>query len=1000
VRPCFNLQEFNGSSGVLVGQGAGWAILGNSIYANAGRGIRLFVDSNDTQTVNDPGDADTGPNGLENYPVITSAGTGAANTTIAGTLNSTPNTQFRIEFFANDVADPSGFGEGQTFLGFTNVMTDVAGDASFNVAFAMAGGSVISATATDSAGNTSEFSQDFTATSPDVIIDANTTQDFLDSLTVIHGSLIMIGVAGRTDLLLPNLTEVDGDFIVTGNPDLTVIDAPLLTTVGGDLDISDNPALIEINLNGLTSVGGNQNISGDTACTDIDLSNLTSVGGNQNISGDTACTDIDLSNLTSVGGNQNISGDTACTDIDLSGLTSVGGNQNISGDTAVTDIDLSGLISVGGDLDVSDNPSAVTITFGSVTTVGGDLNFSANTSATDVNLGSVKSVGGDLNVSGDTSATLIDLTGLTSVSGDLNISGDTSATLIDLTGLTSVSGDLNVSGDTSATLIDLTGLSSVGGDMTVEAMNSIIAVTADGSTEVTLLSATANMTASLATGTFANPVAFTVTRVDPAALPPEPGLDFSGSSATIDPLAAYQFDFAIPTLGQEASLTFEINVAALAEADRDAFLTALAAGNATVAVKNDALGSVFQAFAICAPGETPEANQCVTLTRLDAAGNPLAPGSTDTPATIRFEGVTGHFSTFAVVIVSASSNLPAITVDVVNGQLIIEGTDDDDIVSITGIPPGVHGSGMYEITTQRGAQPPQTQIVTGVTSDILINLHAGNDQLTMNNAYVNGAIDIQMESGNDAVTLGNADAVSTRTELRVDLGTDNDTLNGRRIYIGTNQIINGGDGNDQLTFDGSASPFTLGTSASGNATWTGGNGNDAVHVIYAFIAGTYTIDLGAGADALDIFGSAASGNVSFFGGAGSDALAVDTNFFDSDMLLDGGADNDSVRLANGLGTELATINAGDGSDSVMLRNQTAARLIIDTGSGDDNVDVRASAFDRFFAQLGDDGDRITVHGNLSRFETELDGGAGTDLLLDLGNDFRGSYRKRNFEFFN
>src|SRR5207245_3395813 len=132
---------------------------------------------------------DIGVNNLQNYPDLTSASTGVANTIIAGTLNSTANTTFRIEFFANDTADPSNHGEGQTFLGFTNVTTDAGGRASFNVNLANAGGPVIAATATDPAGNTSEFSQDFTAASQDVIIDANTPQSSLDSLTVIHGSL-------------------------------------------------------------------------------------------------------------------------------------------------------------------------------------------------------------------------------------------------------------------------------------------------------------------------------------------------------------------------------------------------------------------------------------------------------------------------------------------------------------------------------------------------------------------------------------------------------------------------------------------------------------------------------------------------------------------------------------------------------------------------------------------------------------------------------------------
>jgi hypothetical protein len=117
------------------------------------------------------------------------------------------------------------------------------------------------------------------------------------------------------------------------------------------------------------------------------------------------------------------------------------------------------------------------------------------------------------------------------------------------------------------------------------------------------------------------------------------------------------------------------------------------------------------------------------------------------------------------------------------------------------------------------------------------------------------------------------------------------------------------------------------------------------------------------------------------------------------VLLDGGADGDSVFLANGLGTELATVNTGGGSDNVTVRNHTAVRLNIDTGDSSDVVDVQASAFDRFFAVLGDGDDQITVRGNLSRFETDLDGGAGSDRLLDLGNDFRGACRKRNFETF-
>ena len=103
----------------------GLAIEGNSIFSNGGLGIDL---NRDGVTPNDilPGDPDTGPNNLQNFPVLTSVSSSGGTTTINGTLNSTPNTTFRIEFFANDMLDPSGNGEGQIFLGSTSVMTDGA----------------------------------------------------------------------------------------------------------------------------------------------------------------------------------------------------------------------------------------------------------------------------------------------------------------------------------------------------------------------------------------------------------------------------------------------------------------------------------------------------------------------------------------------------------------------------------------------------------------------------------------------------------------------------------------------------------------------------------------------------------------------------------------------------------------------------------------------------------------------------------------------------------
>src|SRR5207249_5080796 len=83
------------------------------------------------------------------------------STTIQGTLNSTASTgPYRIEIFASDVCDPSGFGEGKTFLGSTTATTDVSCNGTFNVTLpvSVAPTARVTATATDPNNNTSEFS--------------------------------------------------------------------------------------------------------------------------------------------------------------------------------------------------------------------------------------------------------------------------------------------------------------------------------------------------------------------------------------------------------------------------------------------------------------------------------------------------------------------------------------------------------------------------------------------------------------------------------------------------------------------------------------------------------------------------------------------------------------------------------------------------------------------------------------------------------------------------
>ncbi len=154
-----NTIAFNGGDGVNISGGLRNAIDGNSIFSNAELGIDL---ADDGPTANDPGDADSGPNDLQNKPVLTAAKTVSGKTTVKGKLASRPDSTYTIQFFSN----PSGTNEGKKFIGEKlSVRTDASGDATFTFspATAVPVGQNVTATAKAinldaSNGDTSEFS--------------------------------------------------------------------------------------------------------------------------------------------------------------------------------------------------------------------------------------------------------------------------------------------------------------------------------------------------------------------------------------------------------------------------------------------------------------------------------------------------------------------------------------------------------------------------------------------------------------------------------------------------------------------------------------------------------------------------------------------------------------------------------------------------------------------------------------------------------------------------
>ena len=319
-------------------------------------------------------------------------------------------------------------------------------------------------------------------------------------------------------------------------------------------------------------------------------------------------------------------------------------------DLVVTDCDdpqLATVTSVSGDLVANNLPACATLSLPNLTDVGGAINVNDNQVAGSIDLGSITSTTGSVTMSGNEVGS-IDLGSITSVTGSIDISdnGDAKA---ELGSLADVGGDLRVE-STGTGAFDPGPVSPDGDtDISTEGYDSSSGTTAAGETAVENGRSEATVSAELPTGAFSSPVEFTITRLDPATLAPTNGTAPSGLPTVVDPVAAYEFGFAVPTLNQDATLTFEVQVAGLDPATQAEFLAALNAGRATLATRGDAPGDTYQAFPLCGSGQFPTAGGCVSVERLDSNGQP----TNGTPAIVRFTGVTGHFSDWAVATVTA-----------------------------------------------------------------------------------------------------------------------------------------------------------------------------------------------------------------------------------------------------------------------------------------------------------------------------------------------------------
>ena len=192
----------------------------NSIHSNGGLGIDL---NDDGVTANDDTDSDTGPNSLQNYPVLTHAALSAESAYIGFNTYVTGYTTLTVDFYASDSCDSSGNGEGKEWLGRFTVRPETAGDKNYVVGaldgtledYNYSSSTYITATATVLL-STSEFSPCIESVSPPQLTLSKDTLEIEEDSPSNTTYTVRLASEPSHDATVD--LSIDGDSVVTVSP--------------------------------------------------------------------------------------------------------------------------------------------------------------------------------------------------------------------------------------------------------------------------------------------------------------------------------------------------------------------------------------------------------------------------------------------------------------------------------------------------------------------------------------------------------------------------------------------------------------------------------------------------------------------------------------------------------------------------------------------------------------------------------------------------------------
>ncbi len=350
----------------------------------------------------------------------------------------------------------------------------------------------------------------------------------------------------------------------------------------------------------------------------------------------------------------------------------------------------------------------------------------------------------------------------------------------------------------------------------------------------------------------------------------------------------------------------------------------------------------------------------------------------------------------------AIGQFPGITVQILNGQMIVTGTADDDTIKIA-----ADGSGGFVVTANKlinGQSSPRT--FAGATS-FVANTLAGHDDLWLAAPLTFNSVTVDLGAGNDRLVLG-ADPdnpinnnvsnplfgtlgyLTVNGPLLVTGGEGNDRVIERSTAVNGIKTINLGEGNNE---------YNVYWSLSNETNFSSGAGLDNVYIGYLSSYQVSQFNTGAGDDLISYYASRFYKTAYINSGAGADTVALDVNVYDEAATVDTGSEADYLLFSRSIAYKSVVLTTATGADTVLLGKYISGlgsngsplysnggsnidQLTLNTGVDIDTVQIAANVMRMFFANLGDAYDDADVDYNIFTEDGFLDGG-GQKMRLRL-----------------